>query len=137
MNGIDALVIHMSDPSTSGTAVSVKHEDLSEELRRIWLAGRMDMIGVGEIELPFTALAASRPVAVLVDLTGVSFLASVGLRCIIQSAKALDLKGGRMALLVGDNPLVSGTLETVGIAAIIPIFSDEDAALESLRAPAT
>jgi len=97
----------------------------------------MDMIGVGEIELPFTALAASRPVAVLVDLTGVSFLASVGLRCIIQSAKALDLKGGRMALLVGDNPLVSGTLETVGIAAIIPIFSDEDAALESLRAPAT
>jgi hypothetical protein len=64
------------------------------------------MIGVGEIELPVTALAATRPIAVLVDLTDVSFLASVGLRCIIQSAKTQDLKGGRMALLVGDNPLV-------------------------------
>jgi anti-anti-sigma factor len=134
---IDDHVIHMSDPSTSGTAVSVKHEDLSEGLRRIWLAGRMDMIGVGAIELPFTALAASRPISVLVDLTGVTFLASVGLRCIIQSAKALDLKGGRMALLVGDNALVCGTLETVGVGEIIPMFSDEAAALESLSAPAT
>jgi len=97
----------------------------------------MDMIGVGEIELPFTALAASRPVSVLVDLTGVTFLASVGLRCIIQSAKALDLKGGRMALLVGDNPLVRGTLETVGVGEIIPMFSDEASALQSLSAPAT
>jgi hypothetical protein len=36
------------------------------------------MIGVGEIELPVTALAATRPIAVLGDLTDVSFLASVG-----------------------------------------------------------
>ena len=134
---IDDLVIHMSDPSTSGTALSINHEDLSEELRRIWLVGRMDMVGVGAIELPFTALAASRPISVLVDLTGVTFLASVGLRCIIQSAKALDLKGGRMALLVGDNALVRGTLDTVGVGEIIPMFSDKAAALESLSAPAT
>ena len=49
------------------------------------------MSGVGEIELPVTALAATRPIAVLVDFTDVSFLASVGLRCIIQSTKTLDL----------------------------------------------
>jgi anti-sigma B factor antagonist len=125
----------MSDPVNAGTTVFVKHEDLSEDLRRICLGGRLDMIGVGEIELPFTALAATRPIAVLVDLTGVSFLASVGLRCIIQSAKALDLKGGRMALLVGDNPLVRRTLDAVGIAEIIPTFFDESAALDSLRQP--
>jgi anti-anti-sigma factor len=125
----------MSDPSTAKTPVSLDHEDLSEDLRRIWLGGRLDMIGVGEIELRFTTLAASRPIAVLVDLTGVSFLASVGLRCIIHSAKALNLKGGRMALLVGENALVRGTLETVDIAAIIPVFSDEAAALDFLKTP--
>ena len=64
-----------------------------------------------------------------------SFLASVGLRCIIQSAKALDLKGGRMALLVGDNHLVRSTLDAVEIGEIIPTFSDENAALDSLRLP--
>jgi len=137
LNSVESKANHMADPSNAGSVVSVKHEDLSEDLRRIWLAGRLDMIGVGQIEMPFTALAASRPVAVLVDLTGVSFLASVGLRCIIHSAKALDLKGGRMALVVGDNPLVRVTLETVDIAAIIPMFDDADAALDFLRAPQT
>jgi anti-sigma B factor antagonist len=114
------------------SSVSLDHEDLTDDLRRIRLGGRLDMVGVGEIELRFTTLAASKPVAVLVDLSGVSFLASVGLRCIIHSAKALDMKGGRMALLVGDNELVQSTLETVGIADIIPVFSDEAAALDSL-----
>jgi len=114
------------------SSVSLDHEDLTDDLRRIRLGGRLDMVGVGEIDLRFTTLAASKPVAVLVDLSGVSFLASVGLRCIIHSAKALDMKGGRMALLVGDNALVQSTLETVGIADIIPVFSDEAAALDSL-----
>ena len=114
------------------SSVSLEHEDLAEGLRRIRLGGRLDMVGVGEVEMRFTSLAASKPVGVLVDLTGVTFLASVGLRCIIHSAKALDQKGGRMALLVGDNALVQSTLETVGIADIIPVFSDEAAALESL-----
>jgi hypothetical protein len=49
----------------------------------------------------------------------------------------LDLKGGKMALVVGDNPLVRVTLETVDIAAIIPMFDDADAALDFLRAPQT
>jgi anti-sigma B factor antagonist len=125
-----------SPAAASGSStVSLEHDDLAEDLRQIRLAGRLDMVGVGEIELPFTSLAASRPAAVLVDLTGVSFLASVGLRCIIQSARALELKGGRMALLVGDNPLVRSTLDTVNIAEIIPVFSDAAAALEVLRAP--
>ena len=125
----------MSDPANAAATVFVKHEGLSEDLRRVCLGGRLDMIGVGEIELPFTALAATRPIAVLVNLTGVSFLASVGLRCIIQSAKALDLKGGRMALLVGDHHLVRSTWDAVEIGEIISTFSDEKAALDSLRLP--
>jgi anti-anti-sigma factor len=125
----------MSDPANAAATVFVKHEGLSEDLRRVCLGGRLDMIGVGEIELPFTALAATRPIVVLVNLTDVSFLASVGLRCIIQSAKALDLKGGRMSLMVGDNHLVRSTLDTVEIGEIIPTFSDEKAALDSLKLP--
>lgn len=114
------------------SSVSLEHEDVSEDLRRIRLAGRLDMVGVGEVELRFTTLAATRPIGVLVDLTGVSFLASVGLRCIIHSARALEQKGGRMAILVGDNELVRSTLDTVGLSDIIPVFSDEASALQSL-----
>jgi anti-anti-sigma factor len=118
------------------SSTTLEHEDLKEDLRRIRLGGRLDMVGVGEIELRFTTLAASKPIRVLVDLTGVSFLASVGLRCIIHSARALDQKGGRMALLVGDNALVRGTLDTVGVSDIIPMFSEEAAAIQSLEGEA-
>lgn len=45
----------MFDRSTAGTRIFVKHEDLGEDLRRIWLGGRLDMIGVGRSELPFAA----------------------------------------------------------------------------------
>jgi anti-anti-sigma factor len=114
------------------STTSIEHEDLAEDLRRIRLAGRMDMVGVGEIEMRFTSLAASRPIRVLVDLTGVSFLASVGLRCIIHSAKALEQKGGRMVLLLGDNTVVRGTLDTVGVSEIIPVCHDEAAAMNAL-----
>jgi anti-anti-sigma factor len=116
------------------SSVSIEHQDLADELRLIQLAGRLDMVGAGEIELRFTTLAATKPIGVLVDLTQVTFLASVGLRCIIHSAKALDQKGGRMALLLGDNALVLDTLETVGIDEIIPVFSDRAEALASFGA---
>ncbi|MEO1003833.1 MAG: STAS domain-containing protein [Cyanobacteria bacterium J06638_7] len=116
------------------STTSIEHEDLEDDLRRIRLSGRLDMVGVGEIEMRFTSLAASRPIRVLVDLTGVTFLASVGLRCIIHSAKALEQKGGRMVLLLADNTVVKGTLDTVGVSEIIPVRHDEAAAMDALAA---
>ena len=65
----------------------------------------------------------------VVDFIDVSFLASVGLRFIIQSAMALDLNRASMAPLVGDHPLVRRTPEAVSIAAIMPTCSDQNAAL--------
>lgn len=129
---VTVWAIRSSQPPIAMPSTSLEHEDLSEDLRRIRLGGRLDMVGVGEIELRFTSLAASRPLRVLVDLTGVSFLASVGLRCIIHSARAQEQKGGRMALLVGDNTLVRSTLDTVGVSDIIPVFADEAAAIGAL-----
>jgi anti-sigma B factor antagonist len=40
-----------------------------------------------------------------------------------------------MSLMVGDNHLVRSTLDTVEIGEIIPTFSDEKAALDSLKLP--
>jgi anti-anti-sigma factor len=116
------------------TTTTLEYEDLAEDLRRIRLGGRLDMVGVGEIDLRFTTLAASKPLKVLVDLAGVSFLASVALRCIISSAKALDQKGGRMVLFIADNSLVQTTLDTVGVSDFIPTFADEASALSALNA---
>ena len=62
--------------------------------------------------------------AVVVDLSRVSFLSSIGIRLIIQNAKALQGKGGKMTLFIGENEQVGTTLESTGISSLVPMFSD-------------
>jgi len=98
--------------------------DLNDTLRRITITGRLDIPGTDEIANKFAALAASADKRVVVDLSTVSFLASIGIRAIITNAKALQHRGGRMVLFVGDNATVAKTLETTGVDTLIPMFSD-------------
>ncbi|KEF41380.1 MAG: hypothetical protein ER33_11710 [Cyanobium sp. CACIAM 14] len=106
----------------------VLEADGSIKLRRVSLSGRLDMLGMEEIALKLTSLTAIQPVGVILDLRDVSFLASIGIRSIISSARALDKKGGRMVLLLGANDLVKATLESAGIDEVIPLFVDDDEA---------
>jgi anti-sigma B factor antagonist len=98
--------------------------DLNDTLRRITITGRLDIPGTDEIANKFAALAASADKRVVVDLAGVSFLASIGIRAIITNAKALQHRGGRMVLFVGNNVTVAKTLETTGVDTLIPMFAD-------------
>jgi anti-anti-sigma factor len=114
--------------------MSIEFEDLKENVRRINIAGRLDILGTDEIAIKFTALACADNRRLIVDLTGVSFLASIGIRAIISNAKALQQRGGRMILFVGDNDSVIKTLETTGIDTVLPIFRDMTAASEAALA---
>ncbi len=118
-------------PTASIHSDDVLEADGSIRLRRVSLSGRLDMLGVDEIALKLTSLTAIKPIPVIVDLRDVSFLASIGIRSIISSARALDQKGGRMVLLVGGNDLVKATLESTGIDEVIPLFDDAEQAERS------
>jgi anti-anti-sigma factor len=113
---------------------TIDHQDLDDHVRRILLSGRLDMVGMESISLKFTSLSAIQPLGVIVDLQAVTFLASIGIRSLISSARALDRKGGRMVLLVGDNDAVRATLEATGIDAVIPLHRNEADAVAVLRA---
>jgi anti-anti-sigma factor len=104
--------------------MAITHEDVSDSFRRIALSGRLDGRGTEEIAAKFAALSTAGKQRVVVDLTGVSFLASIGIRALITSAKALQRNGGRMVLFVGGNPAVTKTLEATGIDVLIPMFAD-------------
>lgn len=100
----------------------IHFEDISTDLRLIKLSGRLDIPGTGEIEGKFAALAATDVHRIVVDLTGVSFLASIGIRTLISNAKAQQQRGGKMVLFVGENAPVAKTLELTGIDSLIPMF---------------
>ena len=101
-------------------------------IRQIRLAGRLDVEGTQAIDLKFTALTATRRAAIVVDLSQVSFLASIGMRTLLSSAKALALKGGKMVLL-SPQPMVASALSTAGIDTLIPIHHDLESACKALE----
>ena len=104
--------------------MTITHEDVSESFRRIVLSGRLDGPGTAEIASKLAALSTTAQHRVVVDLTQVSFLASIGIRAVLSSAKTAQRNGGRMVLFVGGNPAVTKTLEATGIDTLIPMFAD-------------
>ena len=110
------------------------YEDHDSGVRLIRISGRMDIPGTTEIDAKFAILASSGQHWVVVDLTEVSFLASIGIRSLISNAKAQQHRGGKFVLVVGTNEGVRKTLETTGIDSLIPMFADLAAAESAVRA---
>jgi anti-sigma B factor antagonist len=104
-----------------------------EDVTKIALEGRLDTAGVSRIEIPFGARAAAGGRAVIVDLSQVSFIASLGVRLFISSARALAAKGGRMVLFA-PTAGVAEIIDVMGLGEIIPVVADEPAALAHVRA---
>jgi anti-anti-sigma factor len=102
----------------------IEYDDSDPHFRLIKISGRLDISGTGEIEGKFAALSATDKHLVIVDITGVSFLASIGIRAIITNAKAQLRRGGKMVLFVGDNAAAAKTLEMTGIDSLVPMFAD-------------
>lgn len=102
--------------------------DIHDDLRHIRLTGRLDIPGIDAVSETFTHLSEHGKHRVVVDLSSVTFLVSFGLRELITNAKLIQQRGGRMVIFVGDNKAVYKTLETTGIASLIPTFTDAEQA---------
>lgn len=111
--------------------ISVSHMD--DGIKRIELSGRLDMKNSLEIDVRFTALTATGSGPVLVDMSRVEFIASIGMRLLLSNAKALANRGGRM-VLCQTQPLVREALETAGLDTLIPLYPDEASARTALLA---
>ncbi|MGH9906662.1 MAG: STAS domain-containing protein [Pyrinomonadaceae bacterium] len=114
--------------------MQLQTQQLTNGITKIDLAGRMDNAGVQEIDLQFTALTATKKAAVVVDLSDVSFLASIGIRTLMTNARALRQRGGKMVLL-NPKPLVEEVLDAAGITTVIETLDDLESAYAALGAP--
>ncbi|MFA5082123.1 MAG: STAS domain-containing protein [Hydrogenophilaceae bacterium] len=113
--------------------MDIAFDELTPQSRRIRLNGRLDLKGTGEIESRFASLTSTDSNNVLVDMSGVDFLASIGMRLLLTCAKAKTRQGGKM-VLISPKPMVWEALETAGLDSLIPIYADEATALAGLSA---
>jgi anti-anti-sigma factor len=107
--------------------MEMHYSQLDNGIGLIKLGGKLDIIGTGEIETKFTGYCAGDKVRVVVDLSGVDFLASIGIRLLVLTAKSVASRKGKLALL-NPTPEVNAVLEVTGIPAIIPIYSHFESA---------
>src|SRR5215510_10097472 len=114
--------------------MELQYSELENGISMIKLIGKLDIVGVGEIETKFAGYCAGDGVRVIVDLTDVDFLASIGIRLLTLTAKSVTSRGGKMVLL-NPTPEVERVLEITGIPAIIPVYSYLESAETILLAP--
>jgi anti-anti-sigma factor len=113
--------------------MDIQFEDLANGALCVVLQGRLDTVGVDRIDARITSAAAERSRDMALDLSGVSFLASMGVRLIITLARAQKSRGQRL-VLCGALPAVRATLDMVALDKIIPLLPDRAQALAHLSA---
>jgi anti-sigma B factor antagonist len=112
----------------------IEIQRLADNVTKVVLSGRIDIAGAREIDMPMSVVAgASR--AVVIDLSAVEFMASMGLRSLVVCAKSVIGKGGR-AVLLAPQPAVEEVITVSGVDELIPIHRDEPAAIAAVRSPA-
>jgi anti-anti-sigma factor len=98
------------------------------DVKKVALAGRLDTAGVSRIEARFNAAIVPSGKPAVVDLSEVAFLASLGIRLLIGTTRALGMKGGKLALY-GANPAVMEIIETTSLHEIVPVAPTEAEAI--------
>lgn len=112
--------------------MKLETESVATGVMKVNLSGRLDIAGAGAIDLHFNVLTGSQR-ALIIDLSDVDFIASMGLRTLITGARTVASKRGRMVLL---NPCteVEEVLVTSGTDMVVAITKSLDNAIRAVSA---
>ncbi len=92
------------------------------------LAGEVDATNSDELNDVLDAEVRKRPPLLLIDMSGLSFMDSTGLRMLLRASRVLDQQGGVLGL-VSPQAAVTRVLQLTKADQLIPIYESVDAAL--------
>jgi anti-anti-sigma factor len=107
--------------------------NLPDGIKKIDLFGRMDILGSQAIQLKLVSEAASEKAFVILDLSNVEFMASIGIGVLVSIATTLKRRDGKLVVL-NPQPVVALVLERT-VQSIIPIYDTFEAAKKALIDP--
>ena len=102
------------------------------EVAIVAASGRLDAAGAPEIEVHCKALVQEGTKRLLLDLAGVEYVSSAGLRSLLVLAKTAKGAGGSLALC-GLTPTVREVMCISGFDNILPMATDRAAAMELFK----
>ena len=111
--------------------MQLESSTLPHDIVRLRLSGRLDVPGVQAIDDAYTSATTARKAKIIVDLSEVSFLASIGIRMLLASARTQAKRGGTL-LFAAPQPTVRKVIEAAGIDQIAALVEDVESALAIL-----
>jgi len=116
-------------------AIEIKQEEQGP-FKVLALAGRLDTETAVDVELALQDLLGVGERQFIIDLGGIGYVSSAGLRVLLSLAKQLD--GGKGTLrLCGLNASVKQVFDVAGFSKLFTIFPDRASATKSLPSSAT
>ena len=111
-------------------AIDIQQEDV-DGTRVLALTGRLDTETSADVELTLQDLMSAGERNFLVDMSGVGYVSSAGLRVLLATAKQLE--GGKGNLrLCSLNASVKQVFDVAGFSKLFSIFANRDAALAGM-----
>lgn len=101
--------------------MTVEHD--SDGTARIALAGEIDMDNARLVEQQITGAISNQITAVTLDLGGIDYIDSAGLRVLFTLGSRLSTLQIALRLLVPERSTVRRVIDLSGMAAAIPVYS--------------
>jgi anti-sigma B factor antagonist len=95
-------------------------------------SGRLDTANVNQFEASFIARIVPMAQPTVIDLTNVTFIASLGIRMLLSAARVIS-RGGAKFVMYGATPAVMDIIETTALSDIIPVHGSEADALAAIN----
>ncbi len=102
-----------------------------DEVSYVALEGRFDQTGVEEVEQPFTKATTGRRLPTIVDMSGITFMSSIGIGFLYANTKELKKAGCKLVLL-NPNGMVETVLRASKMDRVMPIAFELEDALQLL-----
>jgi anti-anti-sigma factor len=100
----------------------------------ISFSGRLDATKAPMVQEAFLTALNQGQANLIVDCTGLEYVASMGLRCFLQAAGSAKAKGGTL-IFFGLNEGVRHVFDMTGFSKFIPVSLNLEEALACLQAP--
>ena len=116
-------------------SLSIEIAPAGNGIQRVALAGRLDTHTYGELDQQLSPVLGSKIQSLILDLAGLDYISSAGVRSIFKARKALASRGGKV-VVVNPKPQIQKVFDVVKAVPLDEIFSsvqEADAYLDAMQ----
>ncbi|MBF0528164.1 MAG: STAS domain-containing protein [Deltaproteobacteria bacterium] len=94
----------------------------------VTVSGRLDAVTAPDLEKNLTTILEQNHLKIIVNMAGLTYISSAGLRCILSASKKLSSKRGKLMLTMVQG-MVKEVFQMAGLYDLLTVYSSDEEAL--------